>query len=224
MIKLLVIWDLHWLNIWKDLVKKYEFDKVIFLGDYVDSFNVPDDGMVNNLQEIIEYKKENMNKVTLLWGNHDLQYIDKKFRCSGYRGTIADTLESIYKPNKKLFKVVHTEWKYIFSHAGFTENWVNENFPAWWIEEEINSLPDCLNQVSSERWGYSNCGSPVWAWRDEMEREGECGVIMNEDGKIYEPIQVVWHTAVPHIIEKQNVIFCDNLEYWNEVPLVLNIE
>jgi len=213
--KLLIIWDLHWLNIWKDLVKKYEFDKVIFLGDYVDSFGVPDDEMVSNLQEIIKYKKENIENTILLWGNHDLQYIDKKFRCSWYRHRIAKTLYNIYNPNKNLFKVVHLEWDYVFSHAGFTDWWINENFLAWWFEEELNAIPDCLSQVWFERWGCTKFGSPVWAWREETEKD---------EFVLGSLIQVVWHTAVPHIIDKWHIIYCDNLEFGNWVPLILNVE
>jgi hypothetical protein len=125
--KLLVIWDLHWLNIWKKLIKKHNPDKVIFLWDYVDSFTIPDMDMINNLEDIIEYKKDNIDSTVLLLGNHDISYIYEWNGCSWNRISIKPLLENIYKKNLDLFKIVHTEWNYIFSHAWITEGWISKN-------------------------------------------------------------------------------------------------
>jgi len=53
--KTITIGDLHGKDYWKNIdIEKY--DKVIFLGDYVDSFNESNDGIYNNLKEVIELK------------------------------------------------------------------------------------------------------------------------------------------------------------------------
>ena len=50
------------------------YDKVVFLGDYVDSFTISNIASYENLKDIIRLKKRDPNKVVLLLGNHDIQY------------------------------------------------------------------------------------------------------------------------------------------------------
>ena len=84
--KIIVIGDIHGRDIWKEIVKQ-EYDKVIFLGDYLDSYDLPVDKQRQNLIDILEFKANNRDKVELLIGNHDFQYlpgINETY--SGYNG------------------------------------------------------------------------------------------------------------------------------------------
>src|SRR3990167_7536164 len=86
----LVIPDLHGKTVWKDIIlRSPPFDHVVFLGDYVASFDHTSREIVKNLEDIVEYQASNPNKVTLLVGNHDAQYLQGGMRCSGYRETYA---------------------------------------------------------------------------------------------------------------------------------------
>lgn len=47
-----------------------QHDKIIFIGDYVDSFNIDDMSISANLFDIISLKEKYPEKIILLWGNH----------------------------------------------------------------------------------------------------------------------------------------------------------
>ena len=65
--KHLIVGDLHGKDCWKSIdIDKYE--RVVFLGDYVDSFTLPDLVIDQNLQDIIVLKKAYSNKIVLLLG------------------------------------------------------------------------------------------------------------------------------------------------------------
>ena len=76
--KLLVFGDIHGRLFWKEPANKLidEIDKIIFLGDYLDSY--PDEwddnhtrqDDINNFLEIIDFKTKYNDKVILLLGNH----------------------------------------------------------------------------------------------------------------------------------------------------------
>lgn len=79
--RILVLPDVHGRLFWKEPVQKYidVVDRVVFLGDYLDPYG--DEGgdydaesIFENLKEIVELKRNNMDKVVLLKGNHDQHY------------------------------------------------------------------------------------------------------------------------------------------------------
>ena len=50
----LVLGDTHGLSLWKQIVKQENPDRVIFIGDYFDSFDIPGVDQIHNFKEIIE--------------------------------------------------------------------------------------------------------------------------------------------------------------------------
>lgn len=78
--KIIALGDIHGRDIWKDIVKKEsDADKIVFVGDYVDTHdNISPYKQVDNFKEIVEYKKENKDKVILLIGNHKLNMSNKQ--------------------------------------------------------------------------------------------------------------------------------------------------
>lgn len=69
--KYLVLWDIHWqYDRLREILDKYFSisDKVIFLWDYIDK----NKDSIKTLDFIIELKKENINKVEILWWNHEI--------------------------------------------------------------------------------------------------------------------------------------------------------
>ena len=135
--KIRVIGDLHGRDWWKRKVETGDSDLNIFLGDYVDSYIVSDEGIINNLLDIIEFKKAYEDKVILLLGNHEFNYISPYIGyCSGYRYSISDKLQDIYRTNLHLFKLNYNikiynpetekiDRTYWFSHAGITSKWLS---------------------------------------------------------------------------------------------------
>jgi predicted phosphodiesterase len=76
--KITIIGDTHGRSKWKNIVEKEkDADKIIFIGDY---FDAKDGGysanrQIENFKEIVEFKRNNPDKVILLIGNHDFHYL-----------------------------------------------------------------------------------------------------------------------------------------------------
>ena len=71
--KILVLGDIHGRTCWADIIEKENPDKIIFLGDYVSPHeNISSDQQCSNLEDILNYKEANPDKVILLRGNHKI--------------------------------------------------------------------------------------------------------------------------------------------------------
>ena len=77
--KILICPDCHGRRFWENPCKNHkgEFEKIVFLGDFVSPY--PAEGITNEqaievLKEIVNFKKENENKVVLLFGNHRVNF------------------------------------------------------------------------------------------------------------------------------------------------------
>ena len=141
--KIVVIGDIHGKPIWKQLLEPHikSADVIIFIGDYVDAWKCDNHTMITNLENIIQFKKDNMEKVELLLGNHDIQYMYyPKYRCSGFRNEIAFTLGELFYSNKDLFKVAYgytnDKNQYLFTHAGISQVYF------YWLMDQIAGKDD----------------------------------------------------------------------------------
>ena len=80
---ILVCGDIHGRRFWKKPCENIEdYDKVIFLGDYLDPYDFEGITVIDaikNFEEIIEFKKNNVDKVILLLGNHDMPYFSSDY-------------------------------------------------------------------------------------------------------------------------------------------------
>lgn len=72
--KITVIADIHGRTCWHNIIEKEkDSDKIIFLGDYVSTHeDISEDQQCSNLEDILNYKEANPNKVILLRGNHKI--------------------------------------------------------------------------------------------------------------------------------------------------------
>ena len=237
--RILVIPDVHGETFWKKPVHKYiEYvDKIVFLGDYLDPYpkagrEYPSQMLFDNLMDIIDLKREYMDKVVLLKGNHDQHYASDMFRYLAC-GSRCDTINwniynAVFVRNADLFKLVHLEEikkiTYLFSHAGLTINWINKvNSDIWKLADNKISVanPDIvarINNLDDEDEGqemlaivgrYRNLigpktGSVLWADIEEHS--------IPEAPKAYglnKVFQVVGHTRLDR--EKVDKVEFDNL-------------
>lgn len=203
--KLISIGDIHGRQYWKEIDPE-RYDRVIFVGDYVDQFPPMTDGEIEtNLLEIIELKKKYPEKVILILGNHDIYYmfLNEGFQGSGFRPSMAMKLKQIFTHNKRLFQVAYQIEDHIWTHAGISEGWYDYNKRD--IEEtrdkfECVNLADTLNKImwtnkfrilfqnGKERGGAYNYGGIVWADRKETK-----------DRYIDGYHQIVGHTPIKEI-------------------------
>ena len=202
--KIIVIGDTHGHDSWKDIVNNEEYDLVVFLGDYLDSFSVRPETIANNLEDIIEFKRNNKDKVILLWGNHDHSYAFNE-QCSGFNelGELlyCPILNSALKEN--LFDIIFIYDDIIMSHAGISEYWL-KNVAKLDDVKNINwnnINPKCLNWNSLT--GYDGYGdtisqSPIWIRPYSLNRN-----------KIKNYRQIVGHTAYKHPTIENDVWYND---------------
>ena len=220
--KVIVLGDIHGTIKWKKVIEQNkDADKIVFLGDYFDSFTIPFEEQYSNFKEILKYKKENLSKVVLLLGNHEYHYLSA-FSCdrySGfqghYAGKIEETLEEVIKHG--LIQIAYQEKEYVFTHAGITKEWCENN-----IEENENIIkginrlfkenPEVFKFTPStglDNYGDSITQSPIWVRPRALKSN------MIEGVK-----QVVGHTVQKNINLNDEVIFIDTLEFGNEYLII----
>lgn len=197
---IIVVPDIHGRTFWKKLenidVENYD---IIFLGDMCDVYHferIKEDDALSNFKEIIEFKKRYPNNVTLLLGNHDLEYFAGMVACRmDYENK--DEIAKLFTDNLDLFDIgCYREVdgkKYTFTHSCILKGWeefVNAHFAKELkfkecdtVEKIIDKLNDmlhnniegissCLNIISYERGGRFSYGSPVWAHWTEIDPYG----------------------------------------------------
>ncbi len=219
--KTLVLGDIHGRTIWKDIVKKENPDFVIFLGDYVSTHGLETaEEQLDNLEEILQYKEENPDKVILLRGNHDTQHLGYYWaECSGWNPKV---WQKMSQPEFKERFLNLTQWIYIsdelktiFSHAGISTVWmdkiakitdvheINNLEPSWKFGFCDNNPFDCCGESETQPptwirpYTLATCNVPGWD-------------------------QVVGHTPQPGISKmyknckgKHTIWLCDSLGYGN---------
>jgi hypothetical protein len=173
--KTITIGDLHGSTAWKK-IRPGQWDKIVFVGDYVDSFEYSDDHILGNLQKVILFKKKYPDKVILLLGNHDLAYYfngEGRHLCSGFRRRMLTILHRLFSDESKLFQAAFQIDNYLWTHAGVVQRWYNEFLNSQILEGDIN-LAATLNRlfteyylplfhVSSLRGGLNDDGGIFWA-------------------------------------------------------------
>jgi hypothetical protein len=165
-----------------------QYDQIVFVGDYVDSFDISNVVILDNLKKILFFKKALPDKVVLLLGNHDIQYFIPNEVCSGYRSEMRPDLYQIFTENKECFKVAHlikdnTGIKYLWTHAGVTDRWlkdtikdlhnpkyrhyeITKDFDTEDLDKFLNDLfelrVDNIFNVDAHSGGYNLWAGPFW--------------------------------------------------------------
>jgi len=222
--KVLIIADIHGRTNWqfygnieemlKDSNKETMYDKYIFLGDYVDSWTETDAVILNNLEKLISLKKAYPDKIILLLGNHDLQYMFsyKLHGSSGYRPNSYQELHKLFNDNKDLFLPIYQIDNYLFTHAGITTTWIRQlkekdEDPLSTVMRLWNKYDDSLFRVGWARNGSYRSGGPFWADMSE-----------SKEGMLPNYHQIVGHhptknAPLKHVLdENSSITYVDNNE------------
>lgn len=211
---MIVIGDIHGLDFWKRIVSKCPDEEFVFLGDYCDPYEyIPQRGIIQNLKDIIEFKKSNSDKVTLLLGNHDTHYfVEQSSQSSRYNEYIAKLLGTLFTKNRECFQYALQKDTTIFTHAGISKLWFETRFKGDYndnIAEQINNAREeqfeTLFDIGTARGGNKISGGILWADTDELN-----SLLPNYT-------QIVGHNKVEEIQrftdKKSNadIVFCDAL-------------
>lgn len=215
----IVVGDLHGkVEIAEYWIKNKEHRNLIFIGDYLDSFdrNIQDQ---QELLEIVLDAAENMENVHALMGNHELSYLDENYRASGFKFALDANIMHLKSKMRMLLRYYLIDNGFLISHAGFSRSFMGTEFgrapqsrKLELIEEAISKLSkDQLFQIGYGRGGNAKCGGPLWCdWYDEFQ-------------DISNLRQVVGHTARRKqgdnsgIVRKGGSVLIDCLDRKNEV-------
>ena len=191
--KILIIPDVHGRDFWKEPVKqelKNDETSIVFLGDFTDGYIhewEPNfdyrQHTVDNFKEVIELKRQNPDRITLLLGNHDCGYAIGDDICSSRMDrSHRSELEELFKENRELFQIAEEHdiagRHFVFSHAGILKVWVRSVWgeeaesPDFKVVDSLNnawlvddwSILKYLGDYDTYRgWDGLQYGSPVWS-------------------------------------------------------------
>lgn len=178
MSKILIVPDVHGRTFWQEVKELInDVDMVIFLGDYLDPYpheNITREQAIKQFKEIIQFKKNNFDKVTLLLGNHDCAYCYDFGSASRYDYENELEIKQLFKDNMSLFKLYYFTDAYLFSHAGITNDWLQNSIKTnvdGFLDKSESELISHLWEVSFMRGGWTNTGSLIWSDVREGDRE-----------------------------------------------------
>lgn len=200
--KTIAIGDIHGRTIWKDIVAKEKPNRVVFIGDYFDSY---DDytaaEQMHNFKEIIEFKES--GEVVMMIGNHDFHYTEGSEHYSGYQAGAAAAINDLLHNNLHHLQMCYQMDEFLFSHAGVSHDWLElhskeykENNDAD-VAQIVNDLweftPRAFKFAGWEPHGDSPTSSPIWIRPLSLVKSND-GTSLKE-----KYIQVVGHTQVTRI-------------------------
>lgn len=178
--KIIALGDIHGRSRWEKIASGQTCDKLVFLGDYFDSFTIPGEEQIRNFQKIVAYKEANPDKVVLLTGNHDNHYlpvarsINETY--SGFQNRYAHLISPLLQQHSDLLQVCYRWEDYLFTHAGVTDTWLNgTGYKGEEMEAYINELfrykPQKFLFNGSDPYGDDVTQSPLWVRPQSLKKD-----------------------------------------------------
>lgn len=135
--QVLIFPDIHGRTFWKEALNKFPKEdypnlKIIFLGDYLDPYtgyeSITSEDAFVNFEEILDYASKD-DRIIMLIGNHDWHYFVNLDTCRMDHARKRN-IEHMFVENMSRFRLTYTieldGCKYLFSHAGITQKWLND--------------------------------------------------------------------------------------------------
>ena len=205
--KTLVLGDTHGRSNWKLAIHQEQPDRVIFIGDYFDSFEFSGVEQIDNFKQIIQYKENNPQvEVVLLIGNHDHHYFPEigYTGTSGYQSGIAPSITQVIDENRHHLQMAYGFDKYLFTHAGVSPVFMDQVFGEndWTIENvvvDLNELfrykPKAFEFNGFDAYGDNTTQTPIWIRpRSLMQANKKHTKSLKKDY-----IQIVGHTGMKRL-------------------------
>jgi len=202
--KTIAIGDVHGRSLWKLIVnQEQDADRIVFIGDYFDSFDIKGEDQLNNFLDILEYKKSSGKEVILLIGNHDYHYFPEigDTGTSGYQRIFKHQIEPTIDANREHLQMAYQFENILCTHAGVSSMFMDNVFGAdgWDVEtisDKLNELfkykPMSFNFDGFNPYGDDEHQTPIWIRPRSLQS-------VNKKTLRKQVIQVVGHTAVTSI-------------------------
>ena len=208
-----IIGDVHGRSNWKLAVHQEQPDRVIFIGDYFDSFEISGVEQIHNFKEIVDYKetsftndgKDNQHKteVVMLIGNHDHHYFPEVgyTGTSGYQPRIAPSITQVIDENRHHLQMAYGFGEFLFTHAGVSPVFMDQVFGKDdWSKEsvvvDLNELfrhkPKAFEFNGFDGHGDNTTQTPIWIRPRSLMSVNK----KHEKGLKKDYIQIVGHTQM----------------------------
>jgi hypothetical protein len=215
--KIIALGDTHGRTIWKRIMAKETFDKVVFIGDYFDTHEDVSVGQqIENFKDIIQCKETYKDKLVLLFGNHDFHYLSAMGEhYSGFNRYDAGDIEELLLAalKKDYLQICFHYEQFLFVHAGITKTWCRntlgkDHFDNGAIlEQTINHL----FRSEPKKFGFTPGGrydvygdeveqSPIWVRPDSLFVD-----------RLNNFTQIVGHTVQEQLTPFSDVTLIDTL-------------
>ena len=201
--KTIVIGDVHGRSLWKLMISQENPDRVIFIGDYFDSFEISGVEQIQNFKEIIEYKKTSGKEVITLVGNHDHHYYPEVgyTGTSGYQSRIAPSITQVINENRQHLQMAYSFDEFLFTHAGVSPTFMDGEFgEEGWVEDNVVELlndlfkykPKSFDFNGTDPYGDNTYQTPIWIRPRSLMAVNK----KHNKGLKKKYIQIVGHTQV----------------------------
>lgn len=179
--KTVILGDTHGTSFWKLITHIEQPDRIIFIGDYFDSFDIKLDEQLNNFLDIMEYKKTSGIDVICLIGNHDHHYFPEigDAGTSGYQHVGSFQIGPVLDANREHLQMAYRMDDFLFTHAGVSSKFMDSVFgvDGWAVDTLVDELNDLFKYkpnaftfgvaISPEIWHIDPTGdnteqSPIW--------------------------------------------------------------
>ena len=206
--KTLCIGDLHGRSDWKLAIYQEEhINRVIFMGDYFDSFSISGVEQIDNFKQIIKYKENNPQvEVIMLIGNHCHHYFPEVgyTGTSGYQPRIAPSITQVIDENRHHLQMAYGFGEFLFTHAGVSPVFMDQVFGKDdWSKEsvvvDLNELfkykPKAFEFNGFDGSGDNTTQTPIWIRPRSLMSVNK----KHEKGLKKDYIQIVGHTQMRRI-------------------------
>ena len=205
--KTIFLGDIHGRDLWKEAIKAEMPDRVVFVGDYFDSYDPECTTalQIHNVKEIIELKKSGSVEIIMMIGNHDHHYFPEVgyTGTSGYQSGGAAAIGHFLDENREHFQMAYQMDNILCTHAGVGHNWL---FDQMGYHESEDSIADFINDVWKHKpkafcftpdgydmYGDSKTQTPIWIRPMALMK-------VNKDSLLKDQyIQIVGHTGMQTI-------------------------
>jgi len=201
--KTLLIGDIHGRTTWKEIIQKESPNRVVFFGDYFDSFDISGIDQIHNFNQIIEFKETTDIEVIMLIGNHDHHYLHIGETYSGFQPALQHDIYSTLKRNTAHLQVVYLFDNILCSHAGVSPIWLGQTLGLWSKSTMVDDVNE-LYKYQPRKFNFSHKGfdpsgdsveqGPLWIRPRSLMKSNK-----GDNGFKKSFIQVFGHTQLDNI-------------------------
>jgi len=155
----IVIGDIH--GHVDSVERALEYDgNVVFIGDYLDSFTQSPENQARCLRMVLDAIEDSEEgRVIGLLGNHELSYLERGQRCSGWNPETQAWVDRIgHNRIKKVLKPYHWVGEYLLTHAGVSQGLLDAMSMSLMEYLEVGQY----TQIGRVRGGFGSDGGLFW--------------------------------------------------------------